>query len=55
MLIERVIYRHIELSKTTGSTMFFWMIEREVKTEPEKLVRRRAEGIHAKKKLLIYA
>ncbi|KAI9356124.1 serine carboxypeptidase-domain-containing protein [Pilaira anomala] len=29
---------HIELSSENKASMFFWMIEREVKTEPEKLI-----------------
>ncbi|RCH79116.1 hypothetical protein CU098_000198, partial [Rhizopus stolonifer] len=28
---------HIEINKKTNANMFFWMIEREQKTEPEKL------------------
>ncbi|KAI8386956.1 serine carboxypeptidase-domain-containing protein [Blakeslea trispora] len=29
---------HIEINEKTKANMFFWMIEREVKTEPEKLI-----------------
>ncbi|KAI8049110.1 Alpha/Beta hydrolase protein [Gilbertella persicaria] len=29
---------HIEINKKTNANMFFWMIEREQKTEPEKLI-----------------
>lgn len=31
-------YRHIEISNETNANIFFWMVESEIKTEPEKLV-----------------